>query len=131
MPTGTDLAATQIKLVSAALLLILSFILGYWLNKMGKPYHIALLTSHKLISLALFVLLCIVVYRFSQIHEFNAVVTSLCVITGLLFLGSLVSGGLLSTDLALPSFLKITHHITPYLAVLFSGITLYLIISPK
>jgi len=39
MPTGSDIATMQVKLVGAALLLFLSFILGYWLNNMGKPYQ--------------------------------------------------------------------------------------------
>ncbi len=126
MPTGSDIATMQVKLVGAALLLILSFILGYWLNNMGKPYQKALLTSHKLISLAAFVLLIIVVYRLGQNNELSTLLFGFAMISGLLFVITIISGGLLSTNLILPALVKSSHHLTPYLAILSSGVTLYL-----
>ncbi len=131
MPTGSDIAAMQVKLVGAALLLFLSFILGYWLNNLGKPYQIALLTSHKLISLAAFVLLCIGVYRLGQNNEINTLVYGFAIISGLLFVITIISGGLLSTSLVLLGLVKSSHHISPFLAVLFSGVTLYLMVSGR
>ncbi|NQV30014.1 MAG: hypothetical protein HQ508_03925 [Candidatus Marinimicrobia bacterium] len=131
MPTGSDIVAIQVKLVGAAILLFLSFILGYWLNNMDKPYQIALLTSHKLISLAAFVLLCIVVYRLGQSNELSSLDFWFAMISGLLFVICIISGGLLSTHLELPALVKISHHISPFLAVIFSGITLYLTVYGK
>ncbi|NQV30970.1 MAG: hypothetical protein HQ508_08785 [Candidatus Marinimicrobia bacterium] len=47
-------------------------------------------------------------------------------ISGLLFVITRISGGLLSTNLILPALVKSSPHLTPYLAILSSGVTLYL-----
>jgi hypothetical protein len=47
----------------------------------------------------------------------------------LLFLATIISGGLLSTDKAMPTAILTMHQITPFLTVLTTAVTLYLLLS--
>ena len=46
---------------------------------------------------------------------------------GLFFLGTILTGGLVSIDKPLPKILVFLHKITPYLTVLSTCVTLYII----
>ena len=55
--------------------------------------------------------------------EFTAVV-----IMGVLLIGTIITGGLLSTDNALPAIVLTLHKITPFFTVLSTAIVLYLLL---
>jgi hypothetical protein len=52
-------------------------------------------------------------------------------IAGLLFLGTIVTGGLLSTDKRMPAVVLTMHRIAPFLTVLSTAVTLYLLVSRR
>jgi hypothetical protein len=49
----------------------------------------------------------------------------------LFFAGNVATGGLLSTDKTMPAVILKLHQITPYLTVLSTAVTLYLLLSHK
>jgi hypothetical protein len=53
------------------------------------------------------------------------------VVTGLFFLSTIVSGGLLSTGKPMPAVILTMHQITPFLTVFSAAVTLYLLLSRK
>jgi hypothetical protein len=121
----------QLKLVSTTLFYFFIFIFGFWLSYAGKPYSVIILTVHKLISLAAFVFLIVTVYRFNQASTLNAIELTTAVVTGLLFIGTIITGGLLSTDKPMPAMVSTLHLILPFLTVPSTAATLYLLFSHK
>jgi hypothetical protein len=51
------------------------------------------------------------------------------VVTGLCFLGTVASGGFLSSDKPMPLAVLRVHQIVPVLTALSSGVTLYLVLG--
>jgi hypothetical protein len=117
------------------LLYLLIFGSGFWLSRRGKPFNVVLLTVHKLVSLAAVVLLAFVVYRVSWEATLRATDWIAVAVTGLFFLGTIATGGLLSADRPKSARARVAvlwaHRITPFLTVLSTAATLYLLLSPK
>lgn len=110
-----------VKILSLVFLFLMIFASGFWLAGSGKPYHVILLTFHKLISVGLFVFLLLTILKNNRVKPLGLGIFMLCLVAGLLFLAAIVSGGLLSMEKAMPSFVLYLHRITPFLSIL--GVT--------
>jgi hypothetical protein len=75
------------------------------------------------------VFLVITMYQVNQRATLNATELTAGVVTGLAFLGTGISGGLLSSDKRMPVAVLRVHQIVPFLTVLSTGATLYLLLS--
>jgi hypothetical protein len=103
------------------------FVFGFWVSRSGKPYSVLLLTVHKLIGVATGVYLVVVV---SQIHKVNPLDWGEIAALGVsisLFLVLIATGGLLSTEKQMPVAVHFLHKFMPYLAVISSAFTVYLL----
>lgn len=103
------------------------FIFGFWLGRTGKPYSTALLNVHKLIGLGLGIFLVrkvVMVNKAAPLTPAQIAAVGCAVIT---FLGLVVTGGLVSAETNAPKFINTIHKVLPYLAVISTGITLYLV----
>lgn len=116
------------RIVSIGLLFLFIFTSGLWLNKIGKPVNGILLTIHKFISLGTLVLIAVTIYQIKGDVKISALELSASVVTGLLFLCNIISGGLLSIDKPMPAVISTIHMITPLVAVIFTAVTLYLVV---
>ena len=114
------------------------FVSGFWLSLRGRPFNAVLLTVHKLVSLAAVVLLGFIVWRVSREAALRAIDWAAVVVTGLFFLGTIATGGLLSADSLVPAArtarvrvaILWAHRITPFLTVLSTAAALYLLLGP-
>jgi hypothetical protein len=108
------------------LILILS---GFWLSRTGKPYGTLIFAVHKLIAVAAVVLLGITVYRAHRAGVLSTIELFAAIVAGLFFLGTIVTGSLLSIPIEkpMPAFVHRLHQVTPYLTVLSTAVTLYLL----
>jgi hypothetical protein len=122
------MSINPIQIAGTGLLFLLTFISGFWLSRPGKPFNAVVLTVHKLISLAAAILLGIVIHQINQVAPLRTIELAAGVITGLFFLGAVVSGGLLSTDKPTPVAILAMHRITPFLTVFSAALTLYLLV---
>jgi hypothetical protein len=120
---------TQLSIVGAGLFYLFIFLSGIWLSRSGKPLNGIILTIHKLISLAAVVFLVITIYQINQAAQLSALELIAGVVTGLFFLGTIITGGLLSTGKPMPAAILTTHQTTPFLTVLSTAATLYLLLS--
>jgi hypothetical protein len=125
------MSTNQLRVVGAGLFYLFIFLSGIWLSRSGKPYSVIILAIHKLISLAAAVFLVMTIYRMNQVAKLSAVELIAVVVTGLFFLGAVISGGLLSTGKPMPAAILRIHQITPFLTVLSTAATLYLLLSRK
>ena len=120
----------QVQNVSMALLFVIIFLSGYWLSRERKPYSMLLLTIHKLIAVGAFVALIITTVRANRAGELRAASISAGIVTGVFFLSLIATGGLLSSEVETPAFVSTVHHLAPYLTLLATVITLYLLRTP-
>ncbi len=119
----------QLRLAGAALSCLLIFLSGYWLNRLGAPYSTAVLTIHKLIALAVLLFLGVTAYRRHQVLPLGTVEWIALMTAVLLFVGTIASGGLLSTGKDLPAAVPRLHQVTPFLTLLATAAALYLLLS--
>ena len=125
------MGTNQLQIVGAGLFFLFIFLTGYRLSRSGKPYSMVVLAIHKLISLAAVALLVIALYQMNQAVGLSAAELIAGVVTGLFLLGTIATGGLLSTDKPMPAIVYTLHKITPFLTVLSNAVTLYLLLSRK
>jgi hypothetical protein len=125
------MGTNPIRIAGAVLFVIAIFATGFWLSRSGKPYNGVIFTLHKLIALAAVALFVVVLYRIKQAGLMSPLELIAGVVTTLFFAGLFVTGALSSIDKpTLPLVLRV-HHLTPYLAVLSTTITLYLVSGRK
>jgi hypothetical protein len=116
------------KLLFAGLFLLFIILSGFWLSRTGRPLSVLILTIHKLISLGAIVFLAITVYRIHQAAPLNPLQLGVSVLTLLFFITLFATGGMLSTAKTMPAVILKIHQITPYLVVLSTSATLYLVL---
>jgi hypothetical protein len=121
----------HVRFVSAGLFFLLILPSGLWLSHAGKPYSALLFNAHKLIGFGLFVFLAINVYRLNQASPLSTLEFATCLIAALFFVATIVTGGLVSVAKAMPAMVTLAHKLLPYLTVLSTVISLYLVLRPR
>lgn len=115
---------TFVKIALLALSFLVVFVLGFFLSRSGKPYNLIIFTIHKLVSVGMFVLLTVTVYKAQRIYPLDSAQIWMTVVTAIIFVATIVTGGLLSGNLVVPKIVQKFHHVLPYL-VLLSNAVLY------
>ena len=100
---------------------------GFWISSGGKPYNTGIFTIHKLITIAAVVVLAIITVKTHKSSGLNAAGLVGIITTGILLLGDMATGGMLSVDKIMPSIVGKMHQILPYLTTVSTGITLFLL----
>jgi hypothetical protein len=121
----------QFRFVSAGLFFLLILPSGLWLSHSGKPYGPILFNVHKVIGFGLFVFLAINVYRMNQATPLNDLQRTACLLAALFFAVTIVTGGLVSLPKAMPGIVSLSHRLLPYLTVLSTAVSIYLLIRPR
>lgn len=114
-------------LLRTGLFFLFIIVSGLWLSRSGKPYSTLILTVHKLIGLGAGIFLIMTVYRTQQKNSFSSVGIIAISITVLVFIGLVVTGGLISTEKEMPGFVEKIHTYLPYLTVLSTATMIYLL----
>ena len=123
--------AIQMQILVIGMFYLFIFLSGIWLNRSGKPYNGIILAIHKLISLGTIVFLVITIRRISRISPLSMIQWIVSIITGLFLLGTMITGGLLSTRKSMPKAVTKLHRIIPLLTVLSTAVMLYLLFRYK
>lgn len=104
-------------MLGTAALLVAVFVLGFWLRRSGKPYSGLVMTVHKLASLAVLILFILVVYRVNQATPLGTSALLAVVLTIVVFLTAIISGGLVSIDRPTSSIARALHWAMPFLTI--------------
>jgi hypothetical protein len=120
---------TTVRAVVMGLFFLFIFLSGIWLSRTGRPLNVGISTLHKLISLAAGIYLLATIRQQSRMVPLSATEWIAIVVTGLCFLGTVASGGFLSSDKPMPVAVLRVHQIMPVLVVLSSAATLYLVLG--
>ena len=108
-------------------LFVLVFVLGFVLQRRGRPHHVLLLTAHKLLALAALILMAITVIRINRATPLNTVALVAAVATAVFFVVAIISGGLVSTDKPAPPIALLVHRVTPFMTVAVAAATFLLL----
>ena len=120
-------AHKTITLVTGLFFLFI-FLTGFWVRRDGKPYSMLILTIHKFISLAAGIVLGIALYRLNQAVGFSPSEVTAVLVTGMLFVATVLSGGIWSIEKEIPTPILWLHHVSPLLTMLSTGVVMYLVI---
>ena len=120
---------TIVRAIFAGLFFLSIFLSGIWLSRTGRPLNVGISTIHKLISLAAGVFLLVTIHQRNQLVPLSGTEWIAIVVTGLCFLGTVASGGLLSSDKPMPVAVLRVHQIVPVLTMLSTGVTLVLVLG--
>jgi hypothetical protein len=130
MIQGVNMTTSQWRLAGAAAFFLVIFVSGFWLRRTGKPYSVMISNIHKLVALAAGILLLIILFRVNRETGLGTTEWVVGVVTGLLLLVNGISGGLVMLDTPMQAVVSVMHMILPFLALLSSAATLYLLIGP-
>jgi hypothetical protein len=119
------------KFLFAGLFFVFILLSGFWLSRTGKPINTAILTIHKLISLGAAVLLGITIFRIHQATPLTVYETAAVAITLIFFIAMVATGGMLSTTKLMPGVILKVHQLMPYLVILATFASLYLVLVRK
>jgi hypothetical protein len=116
------------KIIATGALFIFVFLSGLWLSNSGRPINTMILTIHKLIALGTLIFIGVTIYQVNQIVPLSTAAIVATFITGILFVATIIAGGLLS--LAKPvSAMSIVHKIGPFLTVASTIVTIYFLVN--
>ena len=128
------------KVIITGLFFVFVFLFGFWLSRSGKPYNALVFNFHKLIGLAMGIFLILTVYRAHQTAPFSSLNILSITITVIIFFILVAAGGLLSIEAAggleninqsVSTTISVIHRVFPYLAILSTAATLYLLLFRK
>jgi hypothetical protein len=118
------------KIVGCGLGLVVIVISGLAMSRLGKPYNPAVFGLHKIVAVGTIILLVTIVRSLAKTVELRALAPVVFIITGLLFLGLFASGALLALSIGPEAVLRV-HQALPLLAVGFSTLSVYLLVSSE
>jgi hypothetical protein len=116
---------TTARLAVTGLLFLLKLATGYWLSRKGRPYNVGISTLHKIISLLVIASIALTVRYLRQGVGLSGAQVSALVVSGVLFLVAIGTGGVLSMDRPAPAIVSIAHKVAPYLALVSSVASIY------
>ena len=117
------------RAIVAGLFFLFVFLSGIWLSLRGRPLNVGISTVHKLGGLVAGIFLLVTIYQRHRMIPLNAMEWIAFGVTGLCFLGTVASGGFLSSDKPMPVAVLWAHQVVPVLTLLSSGATLYLVLG--
>ena len=104
------------RMIGAGALFLFVFLSGLWLNRSGRPINTIILTVHKFIALGTLILIGVTIYQVNQVDPLSTAAIAATIITGILFVATIIAGGLLS--LAKPvTAMSLVHKVGPFLTV--------------
>lgn len=114
-------------IIITGVLYLVIFAFGFLLSRSGRPYNTVLLTVHKLASVAAIIYL----YRsFSSVNKacgLNTITLAFGVLTGVIFIATIATGGLISIGGQIPEVVYMMHRVLPVLTVVSTAASLYLL----
>ena len=117
------------RAIVVGLCFLFVFLSGVWLSRIGRPLNVGLSTVHKLVSLAAGVFLLVTIYQRNRVVPLGGVEWAAIVVAGLCFLGTVASGGLLSSEEPRPVAVLRVHQVVPVLTVLASAVMVWVLVG--
>lgn len=122
---------TSSRIMIGGLALVFTLVTGIVLSNLGRPLNSIVFGLHKIIAVGTIVLLGLVVRNYYQTTNLQIQYIVLFVVSGLLLLTLVVTGVLLSFERPVPTAVLRIHQIVPWLTLIVSSITAYLLVNGR
>ena len=122
------MSAVQLRIAGAGLFFIFVFLSGIWLSSSGRPYAAVIFNIHKFIALGAAVFLAVTVYQVNQQAALGTAAILVCLLTAVLFVATIITGGLLNIETPVTALLLTLHHILPFLTTFSTAAALYMLL---
>lgn len=119
----------EIRILLTILIFLLMIISGVGLSRKGKPYNVILFNIHKMISLGAIGMMLITVLYYSKDSIIGKNEVMSIIITGILFLTLLISGGLLNIKKEMPKILLVLHRALPIVLLVSAFFAVFLLLD--
>jgi len=124
-----DVSSVTNRVMATGALYAVIFAFGFLLARSGSPYSTLLLTVHKLASVAAVILLYKTFTYVNQAQGLSVLAMAVGALTGLAFIGTVATGGLISIGGQVPEIVYLAHRVTPVLSVVLTAASLLLLNS--
>lgn len=104
-------------LLCTGVLFIVTVIFGFWLSHLGKPYHQILFNVHKLIALAVVVLVGLEFSKLLKSGNVESKIILLVIFFAVMVISLFASGAIMSLDKLNFTMLRWIHRIAPIVMV--------------
>ena len=127
-------------MITTGIFFLFIILSGFCVSRSGKPYNGLIFNIHKLIGLAIGIFLIRTVYLTHQSAHLSPAQWTAITITVLLFILTVAAGGLLSVlaegglqnmGVVMQRIVALVHKFSPYVIVISTGVTLYLLLFRK
>jgi hypothetical protein len=125
------MATTSLRIIGAGAFIVFIFLTGFGLRRVGKPYNGLLFNLHKFIGLGALAGLILTASQVHKMAPLGTVEMAAVVVSVILFVATIIAGGLASLTTPLPAAVTGLHKVFPYLTTLASLATLYLLLVRK
>jgi hypothetical protein len=110
-------------------LITLTIVLGYFLQKTGKPYSPWIFQAHKLLTIAFTVFMAFILVSFIKANGMAHIYTAMLFVAGASLILLLISGGFLSTD-KWEKTMELLHRVSALTFSLSISAIFYLLLKP-
>lgn len=105
-------------LVLPGFLFLIVVAFGYWVSKLGKPYHNLLFNTHKLIALGAVLLTGSRIFELDPFAAFPLSAILLVALSVLGVVGMFATGAIMSIQDEVPSGVRMVHRLIPGVIIL-------------
>jgi hypothetical protein len=113
------------KFYLSGILLLLTIGFGFWIGRLGKPYHNLLFNIHKLIALGGVVLTGIRIFRMDPLITFSSAILLFLILAVIGVVALFVSGAIMSIQPEDPKLFKWIHQASVILTSLAAFLALF------
>jgi antibiotic biosynthesis monooxygenase (ABM) superfamily enzyme len=115
------------KLLPVGILFVITVGFGFWVSRVGKPYHALLFNIHKLVALGGVILTTVRIFRLDPFAEFPLIVIVLVAAAAVCVIATFATGAVMSIKEQEIRPILTIHQISPFLIVIFMGLAVYLL----
>ena len=115
------------KIFTPGIVFILTLLFGFWLSKLGRPYHGMLFNIHKLLALGVVVLTGIQLIKMLKGANSLALLVTLLIVAAACVIALFASGALMSLGKLDYALVLAVHRIAPVVLVIVMALAAYLL----
>jgi len=116
------------KLIISGILFFFLLVSGMWLSLLGRPLNMILFNVHKIIAIAVIVVLAFFILKLIKNMNLQPLELWFLVLSGIFLILAFASGAILSFEGLVNNFTRMVHKLMPYLAVVSMTITVLLLL---
>ncbi len=122
---------TSPRLIGTGLALLIVFVAGFGLINAEKPYNFIVFNLHKLVAVGVLIFFAVTAYQMNQTMRLTSGELTACIVTVIVFVATIITGGLVSLETQMPPVVLLLHRIMPFVTLVCTVGTLIFIVRGR